>query len=88
MGVGRGYCGAGPCGEGRPLHHHETVASPIRYGYWTKGQPWGAASTASRARADLAVKRGCARPESRCPCRRRFLSPAFGFLSASRDGSL
>ena len=39
MGVGRGYCGAGPCGEGRPLRHHDTMASPIRYGYWTKGQP-------------------------------------------------
>ena len=39
MGVGRGYCGAGPCGEGRPLRHHDTMASLIRCGYWTKGQP-------------------------------------------------
>ena len=26
MGVGRGYCGAGPCGEGRPLRCHDLAA--------------------------------------------------------------
>jgi hypothetical protein len=29
-----------------PLRRHDTMASLVRYGYWTKGQP-GAASTAS-----------------------------------------
>jgi len=26
-------------GQGLPLHRHDTMASVIRYGYWTKGQP-------------------------------------------------
>jgi hypothetical protein len=28
-----------------PLRHHDTMASPIRYGYWTKGQPGAASAT-------------------------------------------
>jgi hypothetical protein len=42
MGVGRASEVLGRrvrAGQGRPLRRHDTMASLIRYGYWTKGQP-------------------------------------------------
>jgi hypothetical protein len=37
--LGQGSWGQGLTKIGLPLRRHDTMASRIRYGYWTKGQP-------------------------------------------------